>query len=157
MFAKILVALDSSEYRQQVFTKALDIAKADQASLMLVHVLSFDDLNCPQVPVAVGEVYLEALEIRAFEDFYKEWHTYEQTQLKLLQSQQEIAIAAGLKSEITVKQGRPGPTICDLARTFEADLIIVGRRGHTGLKELVQGSVSSYVMHHAPCSVLIVQ
>jgi nucleotide-binding universal stress UspA family protein len=157
MFAKILVALDSSEYRQQVFTKALDIAKADHASLMLAHVLSFDDLNYPQVPAVVGDVYLGALEIRAFEDFYKEWQTYEQTQLKLLQSQGDIATAAGLKCEFTVNQGKPGPTICDLARSLEVDLIIVGRRGHTGFKELWQGSVSSYVMHHAPCSVLIVQ
>ncbi|NEO65320.1 MAG: universal stress protein, partial [Moorea sp. SIO4G2] len=36
-------------------------------------------------------------------------------------------------------------------------LIVLGRRGLGGLKEMVLGSVSNYVVHHAPCSVLVVQ
>lgn len=47
--------------------------------------------------------------------------------------------------------------ICELARNWNADLIILGRRGRTGLSELLLGSVSNYVLHHAPCSVLTVQ
>ncbi|MGQ9872468.1 universal stress protein [Leptodesmis sp.] len=38
-----------------------------------------------------------------------------------------------------------------------ADLILIGNRGHTGLKELFLGSASNYVLHHAPCSVLTVK
>ncbi len=38
-----------------------------------------------------------------------------------------------------------------------ADLIVLGRRGRTGLAEALLGSVSNYVLHHAPCSVLVVQ
>ncbi|RMG10302.1 MAG: universal stress protein, partial [Cyanobacteria bacterium J055] len=36
-------------------------------------------------------------------------------------------------------------------------LIIVGRRGRQGIEEAVLGSVSNYVVHHAPCSVLAIQ
>ena len=47
--------------------------------------------------------------------------------------------------------------ICKLAQEWNADLIVMGRRGHSILSELVLGSVSSYVIHRAHCSVHIVQ
>ena len=43
------------------------------------------------------------------------------------------------------------------SQNWEADLIVIGRRGHQGLSEILLGSVSNYVVHHAPCSVLVVQ
>ncbi|MGC1393382.1 MAG: universal stress protein [Coleofasciculaceae cyanobacterium] len=36
-------------------------------------------------------------------------------------------------------------------------MVVVGRRGRTGLAEAFLGSVSNYVVHHAPCSVLVIQ
>ncbi|MGF1516635.1 MAG: universal stress protein, partial [Nodosilinea sp.] len=50
----------------------------------------------------------------------------------------------------------PGRVICTLAKTWAADLIVVGSHRRKGLSELFLGSVSNYVMHHAPCSVLVV-
>lgn len=47
--------------------------------------------------------------------------------------------------------------ICDVARSWKADLIVLGRRGYSGVKELFLGSVSNYVLHHTPCSILTVQ
>jgi nucleotide-binding universal stress UspA family protein len=44
-----------------------------------------------------------------------------------------------------------------MARSWPADLIVIGRRGRTGLKEALMGSVSNYVVHHAPCTVMVVQ
>lgn len=44
-----------------------------------------------------------------------------------------------------------------MARTWSADLILVGSRGLKGLKEMFLGSVGNYVTHHAPCSALIVR
>ena len=46
--------------------------------------------------------------------------------------------------------------ICELAKFWNADLIIMGRRGRSGLAEVFLGSESNYVLHHAPCSVQIV-
>lgn len=42
-------------------------------------------------------------------------------------------------------------------KAWNADLIIMGSRGHSGLKELVLGSISKYVVHHALCSVMVVR
>jgi len=56
-----------------------------------------------------------------------------------------------------VRMGDPSTNICELADELEADLIIVGRKDRSGLEELVLGSVSSEVVHHAPCAVLVTQ
>ncbi|NEO26744.1 MAG: universal stress protein, partial [Kamptonema sp. SIO4C4] len=67
------------------------------------------------------------------------------------------------KQNITVQQdvipavGEPGPRICEAAENWNADLIIVGRMGRTGLAEALLGSVSNHVVHHAPCTVMVVQ
>jgi len=53
--------------------------------------------------------------------------------------------------------GDPGRWIRDLAHSWEADLIVLGRRGLTGVAEMFLGSVSNYIVHHVGCSVLVVQ
>ncbi len=52
-------------------------------------------------------------------------------------------------------EGQPGPTLVDYAKTHEIDLIVIGTHGHLGLQRLLMGSVAEYVMHHAPCPVLV--
>jgi nucleotide-binding universal stress UspA family protein len=44
-----------------------------------------------------------------------------------------------------------------VAEEQDADLIVVGARGLTGLERFLLGSVSSKLAHHAPCSVMIVR
>ena len=51
--------------------------------------------------------------------------------------------------------GRPADAIIDDARDFRADLVVVGSRGHGTIASLLLGSVSSEVVDHAPCPVLV--
>ncbi|MEO7230188.1 MAG: universal stress protein, partial [Candidatus Limnocylindrales bacterium] len=57
--------------------------------------------------------------------------------------------------EGAVLAGRAATVVVDEARTFEADLVIVGSRGHGTIGELVLGSVSSEIVDHARCPVLV--
>ena len=71
-------------------------------------------------------------------------------------------IAAGLTAEgrtirTMVRHGRPASEILTEADRFAADLIVVGARGHTAVERLLVGSVSSEVVDHANCPVLIVR
>jgi nucleotide-binding universal stress UspA family protein len=52
--------------------------------------------------------------------------------------------------------GHPGGAIVAEAAARGADLVVVGSRGLTALERIVLGSVSTYVLHHAPCDVLVV-
>jgi nucleotide-binding universal stress UspA family protein len=63
---------------------------------------------------------------------------------------------AGMSTEGRVVAGDPREVLIDVAQGERADLIVVGSRGNTGLARLMLGSVSSHVVAHAPCSVLVV-
>ncbi len=63
----------------------------------------------------------------------------------------------GLSVEAQVVRGDARTVLVDAARDEHADLVIVGSHGRTGLKRLFLGSVASYVVAHAPCSVLVVK
>lgn len=63
---------------------------------------------------------------------------------------------SGYTVRTQVGSGHPGRVICELARERDVDCIIMGRRGRGTLGELLLGSISHYVVHHAVCPVMIV-
>lgn len=65
--------------------------------------------------------------------------------------------AAGFHARTAVHDGDPSHQIVDYARTHGTGLLVLGTRGHTGLRRLLLGSVARNVLLHAPCSVLIVR
>ena len=64
--------------------------------------------------------------------------------------------AAGLSAEADRREGDAATEILAAAVVSEADLIVIGSHGRTGLARLVLGSVARNVLQHATCSVLIV-
>ena len=154
MVNRILVAVDRSEQNKSVFDSAVTLAKATGATLMLLHVLSDNESGYPSLPTYA---YYPMIDDRDFEVYRERLAEYKKWGLDLLQNLTEKATEAGVDSEYTQLTGNPGRTICELADTWEADLIIVGSRGLKGIKEMFLGSVSNYVTHHTPCSVLIVR
>ncbi|MEA5508020.1 universal stress protein [Halotia wernerae UHCC 0503] len=157
MFRKILVAIDCSKFSKRVFEEALAQAKANAASLMVLHILSPDEEDCPDTSGLLNTYYYAGTDSEAAQHCQKMWEEFSQKGLEMVKAHAAEAIAAGVNAEYSQKPGSPGRTICDVARTWEADLIVIGRWGHSGLSELFLGSVSNYVLHYAPCSVLTVQ
>lgn len=156
MFKKILVALDNSAHRHEVFQKALDLAQATGADLMLVHVLSAYEEGSPGIPIRSYQAYYPVLEDSTWRLYQKRWEEFEAQGIAQLRQELDRARAAGVSAEFTQTSGEPAATICGVAGSWGADLIMVGSHGRKGLSELLLGSVSNYVMHHAHCSVLVV-
>ncbi|HBE18624.1 MAG TPA: universal stress protein [Cyanobacteria bacterium UBA11149] len=157
MFEKILVAMDSSGIGSHVVDSALALAKVLNGHLMLLHVLAPEEENSPGVPGFVGVDYypwrLDDVNI----SYRKQWDEFESECLEMLRSRTSQAVAEGVKAEFIQIPGSAGETICQFAKNWGADLIVIGHRGLSGLSELILGSVSNYVLHHATCSVLTIQ
>jgi nucleotide-binding universal stress UspA family protein len=64
---------------------------------------------------------------------------------------------SGIEVETHAREGDAAQVIADVAQEQNADLIVVGDRGLTGLERFLLGSVSSKLSHHSPCSVMIVR
>ncbi|NJR64955.1 MAG: universal stress protein [Leptolyngbyaceae cyanobacterium CRU_2_3] len=158
MFNRILVALDHSEGSQQIFEQALDLAKAINAQMLLLHVFSPLGGGYGDTPIYWGTGgYYPILNEEIAKQYAERWAACEHQGLERLRSLTVEAQAVGVTAEFTQTLGDPGRTICATARSWKANLILMGRRGHSGLNEWIIGSVSNYVTHHAPCSVLTVQ
>lgn len=147
---QILVALDFGDASQQVFPQALTFAQKTQASLTLLNVLAPHSNNDDSF--AISSPYSDG----QWSNYAEQCQTMATARLGLLNALAEQAKAAGVTVKCLQDVGSPGAVICRLAIALEVDLIMVGSHQRTGLSEMFLGSVSNYVVHHAPCSVLIV-
>jgi nucleotide-binding universal stress UspA family protein len=134
-FNKILVAIDRSSLANTLFKHAIGLAKQNSASIHFFHCLELKSNYC------------SALKIER-----------EITEAKqLLADYQNIAKTEKLEVKFSCEVGKTGTMICQSARELQADLILLGCREERGLISAIAGNVSSYVVNHAPCSVLVVQ
>lgn len=76
---------------------------------------------------------------------------------KASQHLRETLPDAKFKLSTDILFGSPESRIVETAEEFQADLIIVGSHGYNRWERLLLGSVSDSVVHHAPCSVLVVR
>ncbi|NJO42302.1 MAG: universal stress protein [Cyanobacteria bacterium CRU_2_1] len=146
MFNRVLVALDISERDKEVFETALSIAKTHAARLMLMYVLPASEVapRSPDQPEEEAIVSSIPGELRV-------------RSLEMLRSLHATTKSANIHADFAQMHGEPGETICQLAGSWGADLIVMGHRGLTEAEESAFGGVGNYVRYHAPCSVQMVQ
>jgi nucleotide-binding universal stress UspA family protein len=155
-FRQILVALDNSQSSKYAFEQALDLAEVQGSKLMLFHCFSttFGEAILPvQTQLGISPNQMND----AFQAQRLGQEQERERVLAFLNECCDTATSQGLTAECDHQTGAPGPSICQAAQKWGADLIIIGRRGRSGITEALLGSVSNHVMHHAPCSVLVIQ
>jgi nucleotide-binding universal stress UspA family protein len=138
-FEKILVPLDGSEYSLQALEKAVQIAKKFDGKITLINVYSVSSFN-----VTPSQVFAYVLEIRKSGEL-------------ILAEGEKIVKAEGVQVETLLKEGHIVEEILKKTREGNFDLIVIGAKGISKLKEILLGSVSYGVTSHAPCPVLIVK
>jgi nucleotide-binding universal stress UspA family protein len=151
-YQRIFVALDQSRLEKSVFETALALAVANQAQLKLFH--------CSTVPSATAVEFGDRYRgnVEQFLAIAQQQLDREMAESKQWLSGLEAqAKEAGVDASWDWATGEPGPQIRHHAKEWQADLIVLGRRGRSGLAEVFLGSVSNYVLHRAHCSVLVVQ
>ncbi|HEY9693486.1 MAG TPA: universal stress protein [Oculatellaceae cyanobacterium] len=156
-FHQILVAIDQSNLCEAVFSQALNLAELNKAKLMLLHCVNSEMIGESSItmPLEMG-LYSPIVNTN-----YENQNIIMQQRLletqAMLRRYCETATSRGVTTEFDYKIGDAGQYLCQVARAWGADLIVLGRRGHKGLTEVLLGSVSNYVLHNAHCSVLVVQ
>jgi nucleotide-binding universal stress UspA family protein len=141
---RILYPSDFSRASGAAFARAVAMAKADRAQLLLVHVLA------PQVLIA-GEGYISP---KVYDDLEASARSYAQKRLGALKAK---ARKAGVKAITLLEDGVAHERIARTAKSRKVDLIVIGTHGRTGLAKFFLGSVASRVLAAAPCPVLTVR
>jgi nucleotide-binding universal stress UspA family protein len=155
-FDTVLVALDQSPQANSVFQQTLDLVNPD-GLLIIFHGLDLDLSGHTGPFMGIGT--LADVDVYSSLKHQQRDHVKQQVdaaQAWLAQFGQ-MAEERGIQSECICHVGKPGDWICDLAQNRHADLIVVGRRGRSGIAELMLGSVSNHVVHNARCAVLVIQ
>jgi nucleotide-binding universal stress UspA family protein len=141
---KILLPIDSSSASQEAVE---EIAQRPWPTPSIVRVICAVQ---PYVPAASEFVPTAA----TLDDLAREQNTEAE---RLVRQAGERIGAPGLSVETLVREGDPRTAILKEAEDWNADLIIMGSHGRTGLARLLLGSVAQAVVAHAPCSVEVVR
>ncbi len=141
---KIVVALEFSETGRAALDAAIALAKDMRSSLVLVHAFQRAFMAPDLSPVTAARV--QDLEGRLEED----------DAIALSTEWAARARDAGLNVETETAEGGAAKVIVDAGRRHDAQLIVVGTHGRTGLARLVAGSVAEVVVRHADRPVLVV-
>lgn len=155
-FKKILAAIDHSPLSQLVFEQAIELARSNHAKLRLLHCLTADTLTLA-TPITGEFGFPPQFVNQAYQTEFVRIEQQIQHVKSLLHRYYELAKQQGITAECDYQVIEPGQGLCQAAQRWGADLVIVGRRGRKGLTEALLGSVSNYVLHHAPCAVLVIQ
>ena len=141
---KILVPTDFSDYSDQAFKQALDIAKHYNAKVFLFHVISKEVNRCVQ-DVCLDDAVVTDLEnqmmARAQEDL--------QAQLAKFPQAKEVPVITD------VGKGTPYDAILKEAEDKGIDLIVIASLGRSGIARFLIGSVARNVLKGAQCPVLL--
>ena len=137
MYKNIVLAYDGSKFSNKALQEAVSIAKSSGGSLLILSIVDITDEFESEAP-GLTDKMTEKL-------------------LKSAQKALEKAVAAKVKAKVEVHVGDAYEMIVEIARKKKADIIVMGSHGRTGLTRLLMGSVTSRVIGHAPCSVLVVR
>jgi len=147
--------VDGSEHSKKALTHAVDLAKEFESEIILVHVYSgtvplvtpvMDTLTQPPVPSPTAATIAAKLKEDA------------QRMGERILTEAELTVKhQGIPSKTVLREGDAVREIVAVAESEKIDLIVIGHRGMSKLKEILLGSVSEGVVHKASCAVLIVK
>ena len=155
MFGNILVPLDGSEHSLGALEIAIQIAKKFDGKITLIHIYSVTirpvimpeptTLTPPMIPAMTPAEVSKAVEATR------------KAGASILTDGEQKVKAEEVQVETLLKEGHTVQEIIRTAKEGKFDLIVIGGRGISKIRELLLGSVTDGVIHHAPCPVLVIK
>jgi len=143
-FQKILVPLDGSKNSFRALAAACDLAENCNAAIELLYVF----LISKEIP-AYTQINSSYIPDTVFTDAQENGQAILKEGLK--------QVPSSVPATCSLEMGFPSEKIIELSQNNNYDLIIIGSRGLGVIKSMLVGSVSSYVVHHANCPVMVVK
>jgi nucleotide-binding universal stress UspA family protein len=141
---RILLAIDGSEEAELAALRAVDLADATHSELHVVHV-GVVPRFLVSYPGTLG------YERRLYDQIEEE------SRQLLRELSWRVKVVGGTVAGTHLRMGAVDLEIVALAKELGADLIVMGCRGHRGIRRAIEGSISDAVIRHAPCPVLVVR
>jgi nucleotide-binding universal stress UspA family protein len=141
LFTKILVPVDGSDNSYRALDAALVLSEKLGSNITVIHVME----EVPITHIGSEKLLNELLE------------AYKKENQDILSRCSEIATQKGLTINTFLLQGNPASVILDFSKKEKFDMLIMGSRGLGKFKELILGSVTSKIVHHSPCAVLLIR
>jgi nucleotide-binding universal stress UspA family protein len=155
LFERILVPLDGSEHSLKALEIAIQVAKKFGGKISLIHVYSVavmpiitpepTTLTPPMIPVMTPAEVTKTIEV------------VRNAGARILADGEQKVKAEEVQVETLLKEGHTVQEIIRTAKEGKFDLIVIGGRGISKIRELLLGSVTDGVIHHAPCPVLVIK
>jgi nucleotide-binding universal stress UspA family protein len=141
LFTNLLVPVDGSDNSYRALDAALVLSEKLGSNITVIHVME----EIPITHIGSEKLLNELLE------------AYKKENQDILLKCSEIASEKGLTINTFLLQGNPASVILDYSKKEKFDIVIMGSRGMGKFKELILGSVSSKIVHHSPCAVLLIR
>lgn len=139
-YSRIVVAYDHSDLSKKALKMAMNLAKQDKKIELIVVMVLQPERHLP---------YSYGMAISSYEELRLE-------EMKAIRNEiEKELIPLPNHTRTYILDGSPGPVIVEFVKQNDADLVVMGSRGLSGLKELFLGSVSHYVVQKSTCPVLI--
>jgi nucleotide-binding universal stress UspA family protein len=139
----ILLATDGSPSAEEATREAITLARAFGTTLVVASVAHL-------VLPAYGNYY-------GYGEIAADLHTVETAHVaEVLAATKSRIEATGVACETLALDGHPSEEICAAAARTQARLVVIGAHGWGRLGRMIHGSVSTAVLHDAPCPVLVV-
>lgn len=154
LFQKILVPLDGSEHSFKALDVAIQIAKKFGGKLTLVHVYSMAAVAgvMPEPSMATAGV-----PVMTAPDVSRLVEAARKVGSRILEDGEQRVKAAKVEVNKLLEEGHTVQEIIRVAKEGNFELIVMGARGISHIREMLLGSVSDGVMHHVACPVLVVK
>jgi nucleotide-binding universal stress UspA family protein len=145
----ILLAIDGSEETELATRKAVDLADTTGSELHAVYVGQLPNFLMKD-PAIMGVDRL-GIDRMLYDEIERE-------SLEILRRLTwQVKLSGGTVAGAHFRMGCVAQEIVGLAKNLEADLIVMGTRGHGGLRRAIEGSTSDVVVRRAHCPVMIVR
>ena len=143
-YKKVLFCTDFSENADYAFDFAYGIAKRDEGTLYILHIIPYNS----------NQAYAESFVTT--EDLEKIQKAVEEDIATNYKERYEKKIEDGNVYKFVTKSGREDEEILTFAKQEHVDIIVMGTHGKTGIEHVFFGSVAEKVLRHSPFPVFVI-